>query len=234
MRIALLTLATAVWLSGCPDPDPDPGPDPDAAMADVADMASEAGPVVVDLGPIVDRGPIVDLGPVVVDLGTDVGPVVPDLGPDVGPDVGPDMEIDAAPPDPCAPGGEPALDFGDLNGAAFTAFAPDDELIIEDLAQAGTVTRFDLRALNVGEQAGNITVTLRAEGPDGALYAEERLGAPELLCNPGVGRFLPAVTLSTFGGAPGETVYLQATGTFVGVEGEVEVTGGISLIARFQ
>jgi hypothetical protein len=143
------------------------------------------------------------------------------------------VDADVTPESPCEPGPEPTLVFGRLSGANFTAFPEGGDLIIENRAQAGTVTTVDVRLTGVGEQATSLNVTLHSDAPDGADIGSVQLDASPLQCNPVAGRFWTGIVFSTFPGN-GETVYLEGSGTFEGPDGPVDVSGQIALTAKYQ
>lgn len=98
--------------------------------------------------------------------------------------------VDAAPYDPCVASEQrPHLALGPSGGGAFEGWTDDAEIPLIRLAQGGSVTRFDLLAVDVDAAAEGLTVTVVDLDTEQELaFGETR--ALELPCRPGVGRLL--------------------------------------------
>lgn len=104
--------------------------------------------------------------------------------------------VDAAPVyDPCTTSEQrPHLELGPANGDAFVAWEIDDALPLIRLAQGGSVTRFDLLAVDVDAAAEGLSVRI-VDLDDEQELAFGEAGALELPCRPGVGRLLVNQTI---------------------------------------
>lgn len=119
----------------------------------------------------------------------------PDAGTDAAPDASPDASVqdaalDAAPPDPCvASDRRPHLELGPGGAGDFVAWEADAGVPLIRLAQGGSVTRFDLLAVDVDAPAEGLTVQVVDLDADQEIAFGES-GALMLPCRPGVGRLL--------------------------------------------